>query len=109
MAADAAALRDRIAKVKRSRQELVTLWHEAVAAADDATKGCLSPNGWHSTSRPRNPRTLHARRRSLSRHRTGEQSTPSRPLTRQACAIRPSSLSYAHCIPTLSDRPSARR
>jgi hypothetical protein len=38
MAADAAALRDRIAKVKRSRHELVTLWHEAVAAADDATQ-----------------------------------------------------------------------
>jgi hypothetical protein len=38
MAADAAALRDRIAKVKRSRHELVTLWHEAVAAADNATQ-----------------------------------------------------------------------
>jgi hypothetical protein len=38
MAAYAAALRDRIAKVKRSRHELVTLWHEAVTAADDATQ-----------------------------------------------------------------------
>jgi hypothetical protein len=38
MAVDAAALRDRIAKVKRSRHELVTLWHEAVTAADDATQ-----------------------------------------------------------------------
>jgi hypothetical protein len=32
MAADAAALRDLISKVKRSRHELVALWHEAVAA-----------------------------------------------------------------------------
>jgi hypothetical protein len=38
MAADAGALRDRISKVKRSRHELVTLWQEAVAAADDETQ-----------------------------------------------------------------------
>jgi hypothetical protein len=37
MAADAAALRERIIKVQHSRLALVTLWHEAVAAAEDAT------------------------------------------------------------------------
>jgi hypothetical protein len=37
MAADAAALRERIVKVKHSRLALVTLRHEAVAAAEDAT------------------------------------------------------------------------
>jgi hypothetical protein len=37
MVADAAALRERIVKVKHSRLELVTLWHEKVAAAGDAT------------------------------------------------------------------------
>jgi hypothetical protein len=36
MAADAAALRGRIVKVRQSRLALVTLWHEAVAAAEDA-------------------------------------------------------------------------
>jgi hypothetical protein len=37
MAADAAALRERIVKVKHSRLALVTLWHEAVTATEDAT------------------------------------------------------------------------
>jgi hypothetical protein len=37
MAADAAALRERIVKVKHRRLALVTLRHEAVAAAEDAT------------------------------------------------------------------------
>jgi hypothetical protein len=37
MAADATALRERIVKVNHSRLALVTLWHEAVAAAEDAT------------------------------------------------------------------------
>jgi hypothetical protein len=37
MAAEAVALRERIVKVKRSRLELVTLWHDAIAAADEAT------------------------------------------------------------------------
>jgi hypothetical protein len=41
MAADAAALRERIVKVKHSRLALVTLWHEAVAAAEDATVGSV--------------------------------------------------------------------
>jgi hypothetical protein len=37
MAADAAALRERIVKVKHSRLALITLGHEKVAAAEDAT------------------------------------------------------------------------
>jgi hypothetical protein len=37
MAADVAALREWIVKVKHSRLALVTLWHEAVAATEDAT------------------------------------------------------------------------
>jgi hypothetical protein len=37
MAADAAALRERIVKVKHRRLGLVTLRHEAVAAAENAT------------------------------------------------------------------------
>jgi hypothetical protein len=45
MAADAAALRECIVKFKHSRLALVSLWHEAVAAAEDATHRRSLPQG----------------------------------------------------------------
>jgi hypothetical protein len=90
--ADAAALRERIVKVKHSRLALVTLWHEAVAAAEDATHR-------RSLSQRRavdlEAKTFKDIARALSRHRTGEPSMPSCPGPLLICVIRPSWLPFS--------------
>jgi hypothetical protein len=109
MAADTAALRERIVKVKHSRLALITLWHEAVAAAEDATDRRSLSQRRAVDLEAKKFRTLHACRRSLTRHRTGEPYMPSCLGTLLICVIRPSWLPFAPCIQILNYRPCVRR